>query len=175
MSSRHSKDDGWTSLPAVSRRAVIGGGSAATAAPRASAAARLAAISAASTDPAKPYKAWLYIDAKISRLRRRWARLEAYLSNETRAIRPSAGPNSLPRALELRDIDGMMDLLSERRAALFEALPVRGAATLEELIARLAVAERLIWNDNHMEASAMICGTRQDLVSWLERGRLPGR
>jgi hypothetical protein len=117
----------------------------------------------------------LYIDAKISRLRRRWARLDAHLSSELRSSPAGSEPKPQRGAQELRDIEGMIELLLERRAALLEKLPARGAATLEELIARLAVAEQLIWNDDHLKAQAMIAGTRQDLASMLAHGRLSGR
>jgi hypothetical protein len=108
----------------------------------------------------------LHIDARISRLRRRWARLEAYLEDQP----PQAGA-ALPGAQELRDIDGMLELLLEQRAALLEKLPTRGATTLEEVIARLAVAERLIWADDYLEAQAMISGSRRDLVALLGERR----
>lgn len=157
--------------PSVSRRAVLVGAAATPAA----GAAPLAAACPAAADPAKPYKTLLYLDAKISGLRRRWARLDAYLSNQLQALPASAEPKPLRGAQELRDIDGMIEVLSERRAAVLETLPSKGAATLEELIARLAVVERLIWNEDHLEAQALIAGTRQDLVSLLEYGRLPGR
>ncbi len=158
--------------PSVSRRAVLVG---AAATPAAGAAAPLVAASPAAADPAKRYKTLLYLDAKISRLRRRWARLDAYLSGQLQALPASAEPEPLRGAQELRDIDGMIEVLSERRAAVLETLPTKGAAKLEELIARLAVVERLISNEDHLEAQALIAGTRQDLVSLLEYGRLPGR
>jgi hypothetical protein len=70
--------------------------------------------------------------------------------NSTPAL-PSAHCR-LPGAQELRDIDGMLDLLPEQRAALLDKLPTCGARTIEEVIARLAVVERLIWRDEHPEA-----------------------
>ena len=170
MSSRHRSQDSAPWPPSLSRRTVLVG---AAAAPAAGAAAPLAIPSPAAADPTKPYKALLSVDAKISRLRRRWARLEAHLSDELRSSPAGSEPESLRGAQELRDIDGMIELLLERRAAWLEKLPTKGAATLEELIARLAVAERLIWNDDHLEAQTLIAGTRQDLASWLAHGRLP--
>ncbi|MBJ7411257.1 MAG: helicase [Phenylobacterium sp.] len=149
-------------LPAVSRRAVLVGGSAAAAAPAGGAAALQLPVGAAPADPTKPYRALLHLDARISRLRRRWARLEAYRDGQPR--QPGTAPAGLR---ELRDIDGMLELLLEQRAALLEKLPTRGATTLEEVIARLAVAEQLIWTDDHLEAQTMIAGSRQDLIAWL--------
>lgn len=171
MGSHHRTNDRAPRPPSLSRRTVLVG---AAAAPAVAAAAPLAGASPAATDPAKPYKTLLYIDAKISRLRRRWARLDAYLSEQLQSLPAGSEPTVLRGAQELRDIDGMIELQLERRAALLERLPTKGAATLGELIARLAVAERLIWNDDHLEAQALIAGTQQDLASLLEHGRLPG-
>lgn len=171
MGSHHGKDAA-PRTPSVSRRTVLVG---AAATPAAGAAAPLVTASPAAADPTKPYKTLLYLDARISRLRRRWARLDAYLSDQLQALPASAELEPLRGAQELRDIDGMIEVLSERRAAVLETLPAKGAATLEELIARLAVVEQLIWNEDHLEAQALIAGTRQDLVSLLEYGRLPGR
>ena len=169
MGSRDRTLGGGPRLPAVSRRAVLAGATAA--APAAGAAAPRVPAAHAAADPMKPYRALLHIDAKISRLRRRWARLDAYL-DEHRPPQPGAAPTG---AQELRDIDGMLELLEEQRAALLEKLPARGATTLEEVIARLAVAERLIWTDDHLEAQAMIAGSRQDLIAWLGERRPPAR
>ena len=81
----------------------------------------------------------------------------------------------LAGAQELRDIDGMLELLLEQRAALLEALPKQGATSLEEVIARLAVAEQLIWTDDHLQAQAMIAGSRRDLTALLGERRPPAR
>lgn len=172
MGSRYRTHDGALPPPPLSRRAVLVG---AAAAPAAGAAAPLASAGHPAADPAKPYRTLLYIDAKISRLRRRWARLDAYLSDQLQGLSAGSEPKPLRGAEELRDIDGMIELLLEQRAALLEKLPTRGAATLQELIGRLAVAERLIWNDDNLEAQALIAGTRQDLAALVEHGRLPGR
>lgn len=171
MGSHHEKEAA-PRPPPVSRRTVLVG---AAATPAAGAAVPLVTASPAGADPAKPYKTLLYLDAKISRLRRRWARLEACLSDQLEALPPSTPPAPLRGAQELRDIDGMIELLSERRAALLQTLPATGAATLEELIARLAVVEHLIWSEDHLEAQTLIAGTRKDLASLLGHGRLPGR
>jgi hypothetical protein len=143
------------------------GASVAAAAPLASTTASRVAPAPVPADPTKPYKALLHIDGRISRLRRRWARLEAYLDDQPPPL-PGAEPVG---ARELRDIEGMLALLMEQRAALLETLPAKGAATFEEVIARLAVAERLIWSDDHLEAHAMIAGSRQDLMALLGESR----
>jgi hypothetical protein len=171
MGSRQRTDGGAAGPPSVSRRIVLVG---AAATPAAAAAAPLSVSRPTADDPTKPYKSLLYMDAKISRLRRRWARLETYISDQLQSLSYDAEPQPLRGAQELRDIDGMIEVLSEKRAVLLAKLPAKGAASLEELIARLAVVESLIWNDDQLEAQALIAGTRQDLISLLEHGRLPG-
>jgi hypothetical protein len=43
------------------------------------------------------------------------------------------------------------------------------------VIARLAVAEQLIWTDDHLDAQGMIAGSRQDLIALLGERRPPTR
>ncbi|MBA4793353.1 MAG: helicase [Phenylobacterium sp.] len=157
-------------LAAVSRRTLLAGASAAAAARPVGAAPLQLPAGSSSPDPTKPYRALLHLDARISRLRRRWARLEAYIEDQ-----PSQPGRMLAGAQELRDIDGMLELLLEQRAALLEALPKQGATSLEEVIARLAVAEQLIWTDDHLQAQAMIAGSRRDLTALLGERRPPAR
>ena len=165
MGSRQSTERGSVLLPELSRRAVLVGTSAAAA----STPANLRSVEIpAPLDGAQPYKRYLYIDTKIDRLQRRWGRLESYLANEHNWLRlTDAQQKTLPAAQELRDIDGMMERLFEQRDALLQTLPVRGAVTLEVVIARLAVVERLIYRADHPEAHAMISGARQDLIAFL--------
>ena len=54
--------------------------------------------------------------------------------------------------------------------ALLEGLPASGSVSLESVIARLAVVERLICRDEHPEGHALIAGARRDLVA-MARGR----
>lgn len=157
-------------LPAVSRRTVLAGASAAAAASPVDGSPLKMPVGSARPDPTKPYRALLHLDARISRLRRRWARLEAYMEDQ-----PSPPGTAPPGAQELRDIEGMLELLLEQRAALLETLPKRGATSLEEVIARLAVAEQLIWTYDHIEAQAMIAGSRRDLTALLGERRPPAR
>lgn len=171
VGSRQGTASGAAGPPSLSRRVVLVG---AAAAPAASAADPLSVASPAAAHPTTPYKTLLYIDAKISRLRRRWARLDNYLSDQLQSLPLGSELQTLRGAEELRDIDGMIELLSEKRAALLETLPAKGAASLQELIARLAVAERLISTDDHLEAHTLIAGARQDLTWLLKHGRLPG-
>lgn len=157
-------------LPELSRRAVIAGASVATlgaAKPVAVAAAiSPAAALVASDEGTRRCANWLAIDAKIGRLQTRWAKLETWLAKEHGwfKLRP-AEQQALPWAKELRDIDGCLDVLFEKRDALLESLPDSGSVSLDSVIARLAVVERLIWADEHPEAHALIAGARHDLLA----------
>ena len=82
----------------------------------------------------------------------------------------TAERQALPWARELRDIDGCLEVLFEKRDALLAAVPATGSASLESVIAKLAVTERLIWPDDHPEAHALIAGSVQDLLSLAGRG-----
>lgn len=159
-------------LPAISRRAVIAGASAASL-PAASPTASLAAASVISEE-AKPYRRWLAVNAKIERLQTRWAKLETWLVREHSWFQLTpAEQQALPWAKELRDIDGCLDVLFEQREALLETLPTYGSPTLEAVAAKLEVVERLVERDDHPEAHAMVAGARQDLVALLHRRRQP--
>jgi hypothetical protein len=155
-------------LPALSRRAVLAGTSAAVL-PAPAPTASLAAPKAVS-EAAKPYRRWLAVNAKIERLQTRWAKLETWLVREHSWFQLTpAEQQALPWAQELRDIDGCLDVLFEQREALLETLPTHGSTTLEAVAAKLEVIERLVERDDHPEAHAMIAGARQDLAAWLHR------
>jgi hypothetical protein len=175
MGSRQTTEREGARLPALSRRAVLVGTSAsAIAAPAQGTGSASSVAAPAPVDAASPYKRYLYLDTKIHRLQRRWGRLESYLAGSHGWLRlTDAEQNALPAGQELRDIDGMLELLFEQREALLTKLPARGATTLEVVVARLAVVERLIWRDDHPEAHAMIAGARQDLIAFLGQRRPP--
>ncbi|MCR5877590.1 helicase [Phenylobacterium sp. J367] len=172
MGSRRQAEGEGARLPALSRRAVIAGTSAAVLPAPKLAASPVAA--ATISEGAKPYRRWLYVNAKIERLQTRWAKLETWLVREHSWFQLSlAEQQALPWARELRDIDGCLDVLFEQREALLETLPTHGSTTLEAVAAKLEVIERLVERDDHPEAHAMIAGARQDLVAWLHRRRQP--
>lgn len=163
----HEKPDGdAVCLPKLSRRAVVAGTSVAS----------LGGVSAVSAAPvtdesAKTCVRWLRLNAKIQRLQARWTRLEAWLVREHSWFELTAAEQqALPWAQELRDIDGCLDLLFEQRDALLAAVPAAGSPSLESIIAKLAVTERLIWPDDHPEAHALIAGSVQDLLALSQRG-----
>ncbi len=172
MGSRRQAEGEGARVPALSRRAVIAGTSAAVL-PWPMPGASLAA-SAAISEGARPYRRWLAINAKIERLQTRWAKLETWLVREHSWFQLTpAEQQALPWAKELRDIDGCLDVLFEQREALLETLPTHGSTTLEAVVAKLEVIERLVERDDHPEAHAMIAGARQDLVAWLHGPRQP--
>lgn len=174
----HRKTGGETvRLPELSRRAVIAGTSVVafgTAKPAAPAAIPSAVALAASDEGTRRCANWLAIDAKIDRLQTRWAKLETWLAREHGWFELSpAERRALPWSRELRDIDGCLDVLFEKRDALLEGLPASGSVSLESVVARLAVVERLICRDEHPEGHALIAGARRDLVA-MSGGRWAG-
>lgn len=156
-------------LPELSRRAVIAGTSvAAFGATRPVTVAPVPppATLAASDEGARRCASWLAVNARIERLQTRWAKLESWLAKEHGWFQLSpAEQQALPWAKELRDIDGCLDVLFEKREALLNALPTSGAVSLEAVIARLSVVERLIWREEHPEVYALIVGARADLIA----------
>jgi hypothetical protein len=166
MHSRQKMGGEVVRLPKITRRAVIAGTSVAS----------LGGVKAASattvTDGgAKTCARWLRLNAHIERLQTRWGRLEAWLVKEHSWLQLTvAERQALPWAQELDDIDGCLDLLFEKRDALLAAMPAAGSPTLESVIAKLAVTERLIWPDDHPEAHALIAGSVQDLLALSRRG-----
>jgi hypothetical protein len=149
-------------LPEVSRRLLVVGAPAAT----------VVALRAPATGTASPdertrqLRRWLSLTKHIERLQNRWARLEGWLVREHDWLRLNpAEQQALPWAQELRDIDGCLDALFERRERLLATLPTSGVASLDSAIIRLAVVQRLIWPDDHPEAHALVADVRRDLIA----------
>ncbi len=169
MGSRRKTDVEDARLPALSRRALIAGTSVIGfgAANPAAASVTLAPSAAVASDLAtRRCRNWLAVDAQIERLQNRWAKLEGWLIREHSWC--SLGPaeqQALPWSKELRDIDGILTTLFEKRERLLEAIPDSSALNLEAVVARLAVVERLIWPEDHPEAHAMIARSRLDLIA----------
>lgn len=169
MGSRRKTDVEDVRLPEISRRALIAGTSVAAfgaASPAAAASTNLVPVAlVASTEATRHCKNWLAIDAQIERLQNRWARLEGWLIREHSwcTLTPTE-QQALPWSRELRDIDGMLDTLFEKRERLLDTIPASASVSFEAIIARLAVLERLIWPEDHPEAHAMIARSRQDLI-----------
>ena len=173
MGSRRMTGSENARLPELSRRAIIAGAPvAALGAATSNAATGIAPAGALAVpdDGSRRCANWLAIDAKIRRLQTRWAKLETWLAKEHDwfALSP-AEQQALPSAQELRDIDGCLDVLFEKREALLETLPTARSARLETAIARLAVVERLMWPEDHPEAHALVAGVRRDLIAMSAR------
>lgn len=171
MVSRRKTEGEGVRLPALSRRAILAGTSAAafsaatpmTAVPPSIPSATVLTVTDEGT---RRCANWLALDTKIDRLQTRWAKLETWLAKDHGWFELSpAERQALPWAKELRDIDGCLDVLFEKRDALLEGLPASGSVSLESVVARLAVVERLICRDEHPEANALIAGARRDLVA----------
>ena len=156
-------------LPALSRRALIAGTSVVafgTASPAAASVTLPPASVVASDVAARRCRNWLAVDAQIERLQSRWAKLESWLIREHSWCKlTSAEQQALPWSKELRDIDGILDTLFDKRERLLGAIPDSASVSFEAIIARLAVLERLIWPEDHPEAHAIIARSRQDLIA----------
>jgi hypothetical protein len=158
----------------LSRRAVIAGTSvAAFGAARPVPAAPTLPVALATVDETTRHcREWLAVNAKIARLQTRWAKLEGWLiRNHSWCKLTPAEQQALPWSRELRDIDGCLDLLFERRERLLESIPDPSEPSLEAVIMRLAVVEREIWPEDHPEAHALIRKSRQELVA-ISQGRV---
>lgn len=161
-------------LPELSRRAVIAGTSVAAfgaAKPvAATGAIRPTEAMVVSDEGIRRCASWLAIDAKITRLQTRWAKLETWLAKKHGWLKLSpAEQQALPWAKELHDIDGCLDVLFEQREATLKSIPSSGSADLESVIAKLAVVERLIWREENPEVHALITGARRDLTAMSRR------
>lgn len=176
MGSRQKAGDGNVRLPELSRRAVLAGTSvAALGAGKPGEAAALPSIAAPvlTDEGTRRCANWLAVNAKIARLQARWAKLESWLVKEHAWCTLSpAEQQALPWAKELRDIDGCLDVLFEQREALLQSIPATGSVSLDSVVARLAVVERLIWREEHPEVHALVTGARRDLLA-LSRGHPP--
>jgi hypothetical protein len=168
MGSRRKTGSETLRLPELSRRAVLAGTSAVALGVPKSAAATIpsAAAVAGSDEGTKRCARWLAINAKIERLESRWIDLEHWLVNKHQWFQLSpAEQGALPGEKELRDIDGCLDVLFEQRDAMLGSLPTSGSVSVEAVIVRLAVAERLLWPDEHPQARALVAGALQDLIA----------
>lgn len=169
MGSRRRTDVESARLPEISRRALIAGTSVVAfgAANPAAASVTLPPVVAVASDVAtRRCKNWLVVDAQIERLQTRWAKLEGWLIREHSWCKlTQAEQQALPWSKELRDIDGILTTLFEKRERFLEEIPDSSAVSLEAVVARLAVVERLIWPEDHPEAHAMIARSRLDLIA----------
>lgn len=168
MRSPSHAESGRTRSAAVSRRSLLACASAVTLPMPTAASPTIAAGAPSNVGPNESggsFKAWLHLDDKIERLQTRWAQLESWLIREHRWCELSPAEQlALPWSRELRDIDGCLDLLFERREALLERMPAAAAENVPELAARLAVAARLVSVDEQPEAHGIITGVRLDLL-----------
>lgn len=152
-------------VPALSRRAVLAGSPAVV---LGGSQAPAPAVPPRTGDAytVRPFRRWLELNRRIERLQARWSKLETWLIHEHGWFRLSpAEQAALPAARELKDIDGMLDVLCEQRAALLQVLPPDGARTVEAVIAKLEVVEVLIGPDDDRSAHTLIAGARQDLIA----------
>jgi len=164
MGSRQLTEGEGARLPALSRRAMLVGTSTAAAASGAKVTAPLATEAQAFNNPTRLYEHWISLDKEVERLLAQWGDVEAWLMREHNWYRLSEAERStLPEGRTLGEIDERLNSVFAERDGLLGKLPTRGARTVDVVAARLQVAERLIYRDDHPEAHAMIVGSRRDL------------
>jgi hypothetical protein len=170
MGSRQSAEGERARLPALSRRAVLVGTSAAAASPRASAATPLGPVTPPG-NATRLYKHWVQLDRQAERLLLRWGDIEGRLFETHNWHRLSeAEQAALPEGQPLRDTDAQLKRVCAERDGLLDELPRQGARTLEAITARLAVVERLLYREDHPEAYDMVAGSRRDLTALMAGG-----
>ncbi|MBJ7411258.1 MAG: helicase [Phenylobacterium sp.] len=169
MGSRQSAEGERARLPALSRRAVLVGTSAAAASPSAAAATPTGVVRPAG-QAARLYRRWVCLDREVERLLLRWGDIEGWLFDTHNWHRLSeAEQAALPEGQALRDVDAQLKRLCAERDGLLDELPRHGARTLDAIAARLAVVERLLYREDHPEAYDMIVGSRRDLAALTTR------
>ena len=123
----------------------------------------------APSDEVSRLKRWLTLDALIEKYQELWARLESRLARERGWLElSSAQQKERPEFESLAEIDDQLACLTGERDAVAIAVPASRRMSIEAIFMRLAVAERLVWPDDHPEAHELIASARRDL------GRLAG-
>lgn len=164
MGSRQQAEGEGARLPALSRRAMLVGTSAAAAASSANATAPPATVAGRIADPTMLYRHWVSLDREVEQLLLRWGDVEGWLMQQYDWHQLSeAEQAALPQGQVLREIDERLKRVMGERDGLLDKLPRGGAKTLDAVAARLAVVERLFYRDDHPEAHAMIVGSQRDL------------
>lgn len=175
MGSRQQTEGEGVRLPALSRRAILVGTSAAAAVSGARAAAPLGPQPHPFSNPADLYKHWVSLDQETEQLLLEWGNVEGLLMQKHNWYQLSEDERTaLPEGQALRDLDTRLNRLFRERDGLLDKLPTRGARSLEAVAARLAVVERLLYPDDHPEAHAMVVGSRRDLGAIMTGRAAPG-
>jgi hypothetical protein len=131
-------------LPAISRRAVIGGGATATAL----CGTVLPVFHEMTNDTVAQCATWIALDQEIDRLSLRWSQIETALVAEFPWFQLSqAQRRALPQAAELFQIDERLEVLFHQRRRDLKALAKLKAQTPHAVASMLAVAARVLLYD----------------------------
>jgi hypothetical protein len=153
--------------PSISRRGLLHSSLVPVAAPFSAGLAKANAVTAATPDPTIAIcQKWLAVEDEWSRLSLLWGDVEARLMREHGWHRLSEEERrTLPIGRQLSEIDARLDVLFEEREALLQALPSGPATSVAEIIAKLSVAERLIFEEGHSVVHGLIVGSIRDLAT----------
>lgn len=129
-------------LVALSRRALIGGASAA----------HLYCVGNGPTSPddlVVRCKEWFALDAEIDGLSRRWAKLEAWMVRDFNwfALSPEER-RSIPQAEEMFELEARLDQLSDEHERGLNSLAKLKAKDLYGVASKLAVAARVLRHED---------------------------
>jgi hypothetical protein len=169
MGSRRMTERAVVRLPQLSRRNVLGG---ATAAPFVGGWTDAKAVTALASDPTIAIcQKWLAVEDEWSRLSLLWGDVEARLMREHGWHRLSEEERrTLPIGRQLSEIDARLSVLFEEREALLDALPSGPAPNIAAIVAKLSVAERLIFEEGHSMVHGLIVQSIRDLaIVWRAR------
>ena len=93
---------------------------------------------------------WIALDLKIDRLAQRWARLETLMARKHHWFAPTpAERQALPGASEMFEIDEVLEALSRQREQMLQPLSRLQADTLHGVASKLAVAARLMLQEEN--------------------------
>jgi hypothetical protein len=156
MASRQKTGDAVSRLPALSRRAVLGGACAspAFAAPSGARVDQIIAIS----------RHWLAVDAERNRLALAWGTLEGKLIKAIGWNRLTAQERAaVPEGGTLDEISARLDLLEAESESILEALPTAAASSVDGVLANLTIAMTLLYPEDHELVHGLIMRAIADI------------
>ena len=167
-SSEPASNDGDSRVPGLSRRAVLTSVSAvafqiAMDAEEASHLRR--AVAGHRGDGSQRCLRWLAINAELGRLQALWGTAESRLATDHSWFELSVDERMVsPHGEHLRSLDRQLDILYGQRDELLKTIASYCSGSLPSIIARLAVAERLLSPVENPDLHALIAGARRDLI-----------
>ncbi|AZS20725.1 hypothetical protein CSW63_08740 [Caulobacter sp. FWC26] len=125
----------------------------------------LTPISAAGDHNLAICQRWIAMDIEHRQLLAEWGTLEGWLIRHRRWFRLSPDERAaVPEGARLAQIEARLDVLETDSNALLKAMRPAPAKSVEAIIANLAVAGRLIFEEDHPEAHGLIVRAVRDLA-----------